>query len=272
MLQSREYMWDSLTPSLTMHLIKFLILLLFFSVPAALVQAAQLHAILVTDSVNEINFITQPDLQKWRKEALLIAKYAKLELKERVFTAHHFTKNQVSAHIKRQKINSDDAIIFYFSGHGYRTQEQASPLPHLVFSLDEEGLPLEWVVEQLKAKKPRFALILADCCNNYIELGFSQPTKKIQIRLHPLKPINTSYEQLYGKAKGCIVIASCSPGAFSYGSSMGGLYTQCFFASLNRELAQPKPNWRDLLRRANGYISHIQQPVCRITPIQASGL
>ena len=242
-------------------------LLLLYLVLAFLpthLSASTLHAILVADSVNDINFITQPDLVKWKSEIQLISKYAKLPVKQKVFTAKQFSKNQVAHYIQKLELKSDDSIIFYFSGHGYRTMTQKSPLPSLTFDLTDKGIELEWVVNKIREKRPRFGLIMADCCNNYIEKGFSNPSKTIQIKFHPLAPNYAVYELLFAKAKGCIVVASCSAGQFSYGSHMGGLYTQCFFASLNRELSEKKPSWRKLLRRTNGYIGHIQKPICLV--------
>jgi hypothetical protein len=229
-------------------------------------RAGILHAVFVTDSINDISLITKPDLLKWQTEIQIIGKYAKLPVKEKVFTGSQFNKAQVSSYIQKLNLKSDDSFVFYFSGHGYRTVDQKSPFPVLTFTLYEKGIELEWIANVIRSKKPHFALVMADCCNMYLERGFSHPTKKIQVNLHPLPPNYPAYEQLFAKAKGCIVVSSCSAGEFSYGSHLGGLYTQCFFASLNRELSETKPSWKNLLRRSNGYISSIQKPICMVLP------
>lgn len=226
--------------------------------------AKSLHAIFVGDTLNDMADIIIPDMERWQKEIKAIAKHAKMTLQQKSFVGRQFNRGEVSAYIQKLNISKDDGVIFYFSGHGYRTRDQKSPLPILNFKFYEPGIEMQWVVDKIKNKKPRYALMMSDCCNNYIEKGFNNPSKRIQIKLRERIPNNSGYEQLFGKAKGCIVISSCSAGEFSYGSHQGGLYTQCFFASLTQELTEEKPSWRNLLRRCNGYIGHIQKPIVQI--------
>jgi hypothetical protein len=242
----------------------FLFCFLIVLTPTKNLMAGTLHAIFVGDTLKEMADITRPDMERWQKEVKIISKYTKMGLQQKVFVGRQFNKNDVSLYLQRLSLKKEDAVIFYFSGHGYRTMDQKSPLPTLTFQFYEPGIEMQWVVDKIRNKKPRYALIMSDCCNNYLERGFNNPTKKIQIKLRLNQPNYFGYDHLFGKAKGCIVISSCSAGQFSYGSHFGGLYTQCFFACLNRELKEEKPSWRNLLRRCNGYIGHIQRPIVQI--------
>ncbi len=255
--------YSSHMPHMSLFIIRCFVFILFcLSVNS--VWGSTLHTVFVGDTVNEMAGITKPDIERWTQETRIIAKHAKMSLQQKVFVGRGFNKKDVSFYIQKMNLKKDDAVIFYFTGHGYRTVDMTSPFPVLTFTLYQPGIEMEWVITKIKNKKPRFALVMSDCCNNYIERGFSSPNKKIQITLHPKIPDYDQYEQLFGKAKGFIAISSCSAGQFSYGSHLGGLYTQCFFASLHRELTEECPSWRDLLRRCNGYISHIQKPIIKI--------
>lgn len=244
----------------------FLILAYFvFLWPKDDLLAKTLHAILVADTIHDISSITQPDLYRWQRELRAIARHTKMELKERTFSGSEFNKEKIKIYLKGLTVSQSDAVIFYFSGHGYRTFQKKTRWPFLTFEFYKPGLDIHWIANTIREKKPQFALVMSDCCNNYMEYGwFGNQTKNIFVNLRQVVPKYTGYEQLFCKAKGCIVVSSCSEGQFSYGSHFGGLYTQCFFNSLSRELQEKQPSWKHLLQRANGFIRHIQRPICEI--------
>lgn len=229
------------------------------------VLAKTLHAILVADTIHDITSVTGPDLSHWQKELKVITQHTKMILKEKAFHGAEFNKEKLKSYLKELKVENTDAIIFYFSGHGYRTFQKKTPWPFLTFEFYKQGLDIQWVASTIREKKPQFALVMSDCCNNYMEYGLlGNETKNVLLNLRQVPPKYSSYKQLFCNAKGCIVISSCSQGQFSYGSRFGGLYTQCFFNSLNRELEEKQPSWKHLIQRANGFIRHIQKPICEI--------
>lgn len=242
----------------------YIVLLLLLFIHHEL-PAKTLHAIFVADTIHEIRTITQPDLKRWKKEVRLISTHADIPLKEKIFCDGDYDKEKITRYLRGLRIEKEDLVIFYFSGHGYRTRNKATPWPFLTIDFYKQGLDVHWVLSVIRNKKPKFALIISDCCNNYMEDGmFGEETKNVVIKLKPVLPNPSGYAHLFGRAKGCVVISSCSQGQFSYGSRLGGLYTQCFFSSLNRELNEKTPSWKNLLQRTNGLIQHIQQPICEV--------
>jgi Caspase domain len=227
--------------------------------------AKTLHAILVADTVHDIRAITQPDLCRWQKEIRMITQHTKMVLREKIFCGSDFNKEKIKNYLTDIHVEDSDSVVFYFSGHGYRTHQKKTPWPFLTIEFYKSGLDIQWIANVIRSKKPQFALVMSDCCNNFTENGlYGQETKNIVVNLKNGPPQYTGYQQLFGKAKGCIVISSCSEGQFSYGSYLGGLYTQCFFSSLYRELREKRPSWKNLLERANGFIHHIQRPICEV--------
>ncbi len=245
----------------------FIFIFCFFCLllPLQTLVAKTLHAILVADTIHEIRSITWPDLCRWQKELRSISQHTKMTLKEKIFCDSDFNKETIRSYLKNLNINENDAVVFYFSGHGYRTAQKTTPWPFITFEFYKPGLDIQWIADTIWNKKPQFALVITDCCNNFIEQGlFGRETKNIRINLRQFPPYHPGYQQLFCNAQGCIVVSSCSEGQYAYGSRFGGLYTQCFFTSLSYELTEPKPSWKQLLQRANGYISHIQRPVCEV--------
>lgn len=246
---------------------KILIIFSFFALfwPTEIVLAKTLHAILVADTIHDIRSVTQPDLRRWQNEVRTITHHTKMVLREKIFSGFEFNKERIKSYLKELKIEEHDSIIFYFSGHGYRTMQKKTPWPFLTFEYYKPGLDVNWIANTIRDKKPQFALVMSDCCNNFMENGmFGTETKNVLINLKQVSPQYSGYSQLFCNAKGCIIVSSCSEGQFSYGSHFGGLYTQCFFNSLNRELKENKPSWKHLLQRANGFIGHIQRPICQV--------
>lgn len=229
--------------------------------------AKTLHAILVADTIHDIRLVAQPNLCRWQKELQMITKHTKMILKEKIFSGAEFNQEKIKSYLKSLVVGESDSIIFYFSGHGYRTFKKKTPWPFLTFEFYKPGLDIQWVTSTIRSKKPQFALVMSDCCNHFMENGlFGNQTKNVLVNLKLYPPHYPGYQQLFCNAKGCIVVSSCSKGQFSYGSHFGGLYTQCFFTSLNRELKEKKPSWKHLLQRTNGFINHIQRPICIVYP------
>ncbi|MBA3721654.1 MAG: caspase family protein [Parachlamydiaceae bacterium] len=242
-----------------------LFFLVFVLIQNFALDAKTLHAILIADTIHsDIRNIAAPDLKNIQEEMRKIAVHTKSKLKEKTFSGSDFSKDKVTSYLENLSFGPTDSVVFYFSGHGYRTMQKVSPLPNLSFEFYKNGLDMKWVADTIWNKKPRFALILADCCNNYAENGFNNETKNVYINLHKKPEHNKGYDQLFSKAKGCLVVCSSTAGQYSYGSHFGGLFTHCFLVSLNKEIAEPTPSWKNLLLRANRYISHIQKPFCQV--------
>lgn len=241
--------------------------ILFFCLCSLVNQKAiakTLHALIVADTGSDMSLITRPDATNIQNELKIIAKHTESILKEKVFMGSEFKKEKVIDYIHAFQVDPSDVVVFYFSGHGYRTMQQTTPWPCLSFEFYKIGIDMQWVVDTIWEKKPQLALIMSDCCNNYVERGFNPQMKNVLLNLHKQPPRYLGYRQLFSKAKGCIAISSCSAGQFSYGCCCGGLFTNCFLASLNKEIAKPIPSWKCLLERATQYIGHIQRPICKI--------
>jgi hypothetical protein len=228
-------------------------------------EAKTIHAILVVDTVHaDVSFMTRMDLKNVQAELRNVAKHTQAILKEKMFIGREFSKVYLTTYLQSIQFDPNDSVFFYFSGHGYRTMQKATSWPYLSFDLYKVGLDMQWIVDKIQSKKPRFALILADCCNNYAERGINREIKNIYINLYKIAPRVEGYRQLFINAKGCVAICSSGTGQFSYGSHLGGLFTLCFLSSLNKEIAQGQPSWKNLLQRAYSYIGRIQKPICKV--------
>jgi hypothetical protein len=134
------------------------------------IEAANLHAIIVADTTDEsIGDSTTVDCSNMRAEMKKIAHFTKLDLKETTIEGEDVVPGKVLDKLDNLDIQSDDVVIFYFSGHGYRTDgKKDSPWPNLFFSRVEKGIDFELIGKRLEQHDPRLLLVIADVCNSII--------------------------------------------------------------------------------------------------------
>lgn len=84
---------------------------------------------------------------------------------------NNFSRNNVLASLQKLKPQPNDIVVFYYTGHGFRTARTASPYPmfdlrsHPKQNYLKESLTTDTVAHLIKTKGARMSLILSDCCN-----------------------------------------------------------------------------------------------------------
>ncbi|MBX9586723.1 MAG: caspase family protein [Gammaproteobacteria bacterium] len=225
-------------------------------------QAANLIAIIASDTLDEsIGQSVKQDFNHMRKEMQNVAKYTGLTLKEVLMQGKSTNPQLFLQQINSVKANSDDVIVFFFGGHGYRTKSKgSSPWPNLVFSQQDEGLQYEYVIYNLMQKHPRFLLTIADVCNSFIGEKSAPPIVATRsLRAVPSEnKIRSNYQHLFLEEEGMINVTSAQIGEFASGSdNEGGAFTYAFLKSLKDETKNaPKASWKTLLDRAKTNVTN----------------
>lgn len=82
-----------------------------------------------------------------------------------------YSKTAVLNKLKKLKPQRNDIVVFYYSGHGFRTKQKTGKYPMLDLRSTvkqdylKESLTVDTVLQLIKAKGARMNLILSDCCN-----------------------------------------------------------------------------------------------------------
>ncbi|HKK75805.1 MAG TPA: caspase family protein [Saprospiraceae bacterium] len=227
----------------------FLLLILPLRATPLFAQSETLHVLLLIDEYSDIAPACEADKIKMEEEVKVIAQKTRLALNlHRV----DYSKGGIEEAIAGLAVSPNDVILFYFTGHGYRyeRQEHCGKYPYLYLTKTEEhlydaGLCLENINEQLKAKKPRLLISLADCCNNV--LPYEEP-----IAMNPVL-IGQAYKKLFLGSEGYIIATSSLPGQYSFATSNGGYFTNGFLESLReisaRSDAPEEITWERVLKR-----------------------
>lgn len=248
------------------NLIFILLILLSFNS-----LAANFHAIIVADT-NDSTIGNSVIIDKRKINTLTrnIARNTGLILKQQNIYAYNFNYNTVTRSLNNLSVRADDVVMFYYSGH---SSNAGGKWPAL--NLKGRSLKLHNVIYNLKAKKPRLLLVIADSCNNLTSRGSSLNSF---MRRSIQTPKRHNYEKLFLKHKGTIIMGAATPGEYAWGNGQhGGFFTYQFLESLNKELVSSAPNWNQLVKRAEvairlpyGIVQHPQSELNlnRFTKVQ----
>lgn len=231
-------------------------------------DAANLHAILVADTTDEsIGSYTEIDLRLMKGEMQKIAANTGLDLKFTVLEGRSVLTQKFLKTLSGLKIEEDDTVVFYFSGHGYRTASKGeSPWPNLFFSLENKGVEYELVVEKLEAYHPRFLLVISDSCNNVMADDYAPPlVRKWFPRIMTQELVKENYRHLFLNVKGVVMVTSSRAGQVSWATPWGGLFTIRLAANLNTEVRKSNGvSWQSILEKTYQDVQEEQNPDFRI--------
>ncbi len=200
-------------------------------------QAATLHAIVICDTLDEtIGKGVCRNLNNFHYELERIADYADLELSEEIFSGDDYDAVQIFDYVHALEVESDDVVVYYHSSHGYRTSMMEECWPALFFGWENQALRLSDVVDVIKQKPQRFALVMADVCNNFVPDEHAPEFYCKQTDLwdylsgwwdsdDTVKRDN--YKHLFRDFHGTIVSCGAQPGQYSWIN----LYTGSFFTN-----------------------------------------
>lgn len=226
-------------------LIKVFFILIFFS--SSSVFPVTLKALLIADTNDaSIGQSVKTDLYTMKRELELISQYAGMKLDIKTMESNEVNNSNVVRAVKNLKVGPDDTLIFYFSGHGYRhsTKDTKWPMMHLKGG----GLDFYWVATTLKAKNPRFMMVMTDSCNSYTDRS---PLMDKTFR--PIEKAN-SYRKLFAEARGSIIASASSPGEYAWGSSAGGAFSLKLLREIRKEAAGANGSWKNIVKEMNNPI------------------
>jgi len=216
-----------------------------YSINSLPASESTLHAIIAADTHDKmVGKSVGIDLQNVEQLLRSIQDNTGLTLQTHSFSGDEFTRNNVNYALNQLSVGPNDVVIFYYSGHGLNLSK-GSKWPALVF--DNSFWDLDKVRSQIKAKNPRFLMVIADACNNLAPVISSYRGTGSKGM-----PRAKNYQALFLNYRGDIIASSSSPGQKSWGSNgNGGFFTEAFLNHLNEELASAStPSWQAIMERA----------------------
>ncbi len=223
------------------------------------IEAADLHTLLICDTLAEnIENSVKHDMLHLHTEMQNVASATGMKYNEIILSETMVTTKEIFKAIKNLKVKTDDTVILYFSGHGYRTKNKTNPWPNIYITNDVCGIDLMTMVQKLTEKKPRLLFAMTDCCNNILNLA--PPLKAKAIKPESSKQLG--YKKLFLEQSGVIISASATPGEYSWGSTInGGVYSNSLLDNIHSEVAKgKKANWSSIFERVAYDVAEFQHP------------
>ncbi len=231
-------------------------------VPAPIAAAARLHAVILADiDDNKIGESTKVDFNHIKKLVKNIAINTGMKLAGYELTGNSLTNNNIRKIINNLAVRRNDAVIFYYAGHG-KNPQTGTQWPSMI--LKDQNLEFNFVISKLKKKNPRFFLAIVDACNDFPNYRGDPRTDQTSfLDLSSLKRQN--YQNLFLRTRGYVVASGAKPGQLSWSDSKyGGLFTNQFLNSLKGQLVSRQANWNTVMKQATTTIklpkNVIQQP------------
>lgn len=223
-------------------------------------DASTLHLIVVANTnVSDIGSACAKDMVNLNSEFGGIAKVLGMKYDFNVIRGNNYSKENLSKLIRDFKPNSDDVVIFVYTGHGFRFNDQQDYYPNMDLcptSYDDpmrNYVAVSDVYRELVAKGARLSLVFSDCCNN--EIGATTPlinTNTLFSRSNNNFDVK-KLERLFVDASGSLIATAASPGELSWCGVNGGFFTLSLLESLRAQisaLSTDLPDWETLVSNA----------------------
>ncbi len=224
-----------------------------------------LHALIIADTKDSfIGTGCVTDIRTMQEQINTIGTAINYPIQLTVLRDDQFSQTALTAYIESLKLNPDDVLLTYYTGHGYTTTDRLSNWPLLKMS--GPTIALDQLHAQLGKKGARFCLTIGDCCNN-----IARP-RSVTVRnlvVEDKKTVATQYAALFRQARGDVLVASCSRGECSYADATeGSYYTRAFKTALDCAVHYNNTvNWREVLADAQNRVMTFIGPRGRQTPL-----
>ena len=166
---------------------------------------------------------------------------------------------------------SSDAVIFYYSGHGHRSESKTAAWPYLTLGRSGIGqaisLDAELVHDNLRAKNPRMLMVVVDCCNVVIP---DQAIAEVQHRAVEEKWWGRkieNYRYLFETFEGSVLAMAAQPGEAAIGFNNGGYFTKSLLKNIRKTVKRPSAAWEPILEQASEPYRVPDNPTGYQTPI-----
>lgn len=251
-------------------------LALTFAIALAGTAPAQtLHAIIIADT-------NDPNIGRWDKqdyvnmtmEVSTIASATGMQLKKYFRSGSQCSKSSLMDILNNLRTGNDDVVLFYYSGHGVRSTQDASEYPQMCMGsrYDSDFVPLEYVLQRLNDQPARLKIVFGDCCNSTAPgvTSKEQPSKGVTVLSKA--PVN-AYTNLFMNYHGSIIASGSQKGensltiSYKDGSPAGGTFTVMFLQTLQFAVANGMDaDWNKILSltKETVYAMRKQTPIFEV--------
>lgn len=160
-----------------------------------------------------------------------------------VLNGQQATKKEIDNYYRSLKVNANDTLLFYYSGHGATDESRYGH----VLALNHDGfMERAKLLHEMRDKKPRLAVVLTDCCaNRFKKIPDNRIARGDVVKENPV------VQSLLFEHSGLVDVNGCSKGEFSVSDDRyGGFFTHVFMRECNQAPpAGGKASWGEFVPR-----------------------
>lgn len=164
---------------------------------------------------------------------------------QRLYSFHELsgdqaTATQITRTIRSVPIDSDDTIIFIFSGHGaFDTNSNE----HVITLSNGENIARSAIRKELQRKGAKLNVLITDTCSNFRKFATNSPSANGVQKVTPL------FDELFFRTRGVVDISATKPGELGQINSGGSAFIRGFTSVLynsNRRIS-----WAEVVAETN---------------------
>lgn len=207
-----------------------------------------IHLFIVADTLEEqIGTSCAFDAKRVLNTYTEVIRHMGTKMNVTMIAGTQYNKKNVVSSLKLLKPGKNDIVVFYYTGHGYRKNDDNRRYPYIDLRCKQhsdyltETLNMEDIYRFIKRKGARMNLVLSDCCNSYVgkyNAVASAPPKK---KTTPLQFDNDNISMLFLKAKiSILATAADSTQRASGNPSFGGFFSYFLNTTLEASCSNTK--------------------------------
>jgi hypothetical protein len=234
-----------------------------------------LRALIVGDIVSKgIAPGTKIDMFRMKKSLKAIAHQIHYRPKITALAGKNLSRKQLKRWMLSIKKNSNDILLFYFTGHGCRSFKEKQPFPIIALPVAKPKnrmitMKSNLICKRIAQKNPRLSICIFDCCNSECyPKPFIEKSNLFSL-IVPKKRKLPGLKSLFLRTRGVIWIAAAVPGQSAItavaGKHAGSYLTTSLLHSLIKGAEKPQITWAEVCKNSTAYIKHVlhgkQQPL-----------
>ncbi len=184
-------------------------------------ELRKVHALLVIDTLSGLGESVKVDGE--RIDHLLSERIPADRIEIRVLTGKDVNADGILAYYRNLQADRNDAIFFYYAGHGATDPRQG----HFLAVQDLASKPLirSELRKAMLQHHPALTVIMTDCCSNVVPLG---KTRRVLIDNGNAQTLDPLLRCLLFQLRGLVDITAASGNASFGDDHEGGIFTRTF--------------------------------------------
>ncbi len=221
-----------------------------------------MHFLMIAASKDKsIGKSVETDLNLAKKEFSEIANKLKIGFKEQVVSGYNYTRANVDKAISSLNPKPQDIVVFIYSGHGFRYDDDTDAYPRIYISAGGEDvltknieMSTTDIFNKITSKNGRLTIFISDCCNT--EAGVKKAEVKsvaFGVRASQSNTDISKLQKLFMEQSGSVRATAAKAGQPALCDASGGFLLTSFISNIKSQvsaISKDAPSWNTILENA----------------------